>query len=261
MRLYIMKKERRVGAFIRSFIYLFIHSKLQAEYVLPHRHLHISSSKNKQLHKIQLLCHHNRGAAEYNELLVNQSECQCRIVSSLPAMFITFCSHGCRKSVITSRTRFLALCMWIPRLIPLKEGTDLPPEAERRHAAPSSPHHADRVMHLPVSLRETTNVLYDPDQFGSLRIQNPSSAFLWYNIGWTYQNHLPWHRRILWTRAVSVLRYQNTKITKVAESKNISCMHYVQQMTDVHEQGHAMPMLHIACTEVPVNVKLSFWFN
>jgi hypothetical protein len=139
MRLYIMKKERREGAFIRSFIYLFIHSKLQAEYVLPHRHLHISSSKNKQLHKIQLLCYHNTGAGEYNELLVKQLECQRRTVNSLPAMFITFCSHGCRKSVITSRTRFLALCMTIPRLIPLKEGTDLRPEADRQHAAPRRP--------------------------------------------------------------------------------------------------------------------------
>jgi hypothetical protein len=136
MRLYIMNKERRKRAFTRSFIYLFIHSKLQAEYVLPHRHLHISSSKNKQLHKIQLLYHHSTGAGAYNELLVNQLECQCRTVSSLPAMFIIFFSHGCRKSVITSRTRFLALCVRISRLIPLKEGIDLRPNADRRGAAP-----------------------------------------------------------------------------------------------------------------------------
>jgi hypothetical protein len=162
-----MKWRRREGTFISSFIYLFIHSKLQAENVLPHRHLHVSSSKNKQLHKIQLLCCHHTGAGAYNELLVNQLECQSRILSSLPAMFITFCLHGCRKSVITSRTRFLALCTRTPRLIPLKGGTDLQPEAERRHAASSSPHHADRVMRLPVSLREVINVSYDPDEFGS----------------------------------------------------------------------------------------------
>jgi hypothetical protein len=179
-----MTKERREGAFIRSLIYLFIHIKLQAEYVLPHRHLHISSRKNKQLHKIQLLCYHNTGAGAFNELLVNQLECQSRTVS-LPAMFITLCSHGCRKSAITWRTRFLALCMTIPRLIPLKEGTDLRPEADRRHAAPSSPHHVDRVMHLPVPLGVAFNVSYGQDEFGSQLIQNPSSAFLWYNTGWT----------------------------------------------------------------------------